>query len=760
MKNKLIIGVLSLTIIWTATGKSAVTNSNELLIDNFDQGLTYGVYSGRKTSIGAYQGTWAKRPSYSLLRKSEVHRHGHSGKGAILEWKKEGGWCGWYSLLEDAQGNPANATPYNALCFWIKGNKGGEKFDIGMTDHKMQAFEVDAFYAGSVNTFLPGGVTTNWQEVKVPLSRWESAIDLSRLGSLVFWFSEGGEGKLYFDDIVLRNDPDVAKIEAYNAPRAERDAEHPRALWVWKIDPINNKRAGEDLYKLCENCAIERIFLFFGDFNQDEDSTYTAELEQFIEGCHKRGIHVEALTGNPVWALKENHPLCIKWLESFLEYNKSRPAEKRFDGASLDVEPYLTGEWVQNKSMIKEQYLELLSSCRELVDSYDEPFQIGAAIPMAYEQEEKVDGFESRVLGYLDYIALMDYYDTPKKIIDNGIFHIELAGKLGKKVWLGAEIQDLVMMKQGNRSNTFWEEGWVEMENVLGSVQNRFLDEPGYGGLAMHCYYAYKILQRERNVPHKERPLPDQSDAFVLKAGQTDVPLEIDGKLDDWKLGDPIILDAKDDVAVGRGSWVDANDLSVKTYAMWDIENIYLAFVVTDDTVVQEKTGADMWEGDHIECWLDVDLLGDYTEAANSSDDFQFGFSPGNFDDITPEVFIWTPYIDGNYQDQLEIASTRTKTGYIMEIRLPQEFLLEPLKKRIGVDPTPQDEDGSQLLLPNSETARILDFNAGLRLGICIDPSDCDNSEIPQKLLMSTSGEGRTWGDPTTFGFLELKGNP
>ena len=44
----------------------------------------------------------------------------------------------------------------------------------------------------------------------------------------------------------------------------------------------------------------------------------------------------------------------------------------------------------------------------------------------------------------------------------------------------------------------------------------------------------------------------------------------------------------------------------------------------------------------------------------------------------------------------------------------------------------------------------------GMTLGISIDIGDCDNLSNPQESLMSTSTE-RIWGDPTTFGHLELK---
>ena len=50
----------------------------------------------------------------------------------------------------------------------------------------------------------------------------------------------------------------------------------------------------------------------------------------------------------------------------------------------------------------------------------------------------------------------------------------------------------------------------------------------------------------------------------------------------------------------------------------------------------------------------------------------------------------------------------------------------------------------------------VLRFKKGDKIGISVDPSDCDDINAPQKVLMSSS-INRAWGDPTTFGFLELE---
>ena len=181
---------------------------NFLLVDNFEKGESSGVFYERRNSIGGYQGTWAKRPSYSVITKLRDEKDPRRGRYLSIEYKKEAGWAGWYSLL-----NGADISNYNALTFWVKGAKGGEKFDIGLTDARMQELQIDAVYAGPVDLFLSMGVTTEWQKVKVPLSRVEAQIDLKKMGSVVFWFKYGGEGKIYVDDVGFEFDKDVKEKE-------------------------------------------------------------------------------------------------------------------------------------------------------------------------------------------------------------------------------------------------------------------------------------------------------------------------------------------------------------------------------------------------------------------------------------------------------------------------------------------------------------------------------------------------------------------
>jgi hypothetical protein len=719
--------------------------AQEILVDDFDVGLTSGIFKDRKNRLGSYQGTWAMRPSFSIITKSSDIIMGDEGQSLVIDYRKEAGWCGWYTLLNDI-----DITPYNTLSFWVKGDKGSEKFDIGLADARMQELEIDAFFLGCVTSFVQEGfITTDWKEVKVPLARASSEIDMTKMGSLVFWFKYGGEGRIYVEDVKFKNDPEVSKIAEYNAPQAPKDYLHPRSLWVWKIDPVSNIRQRKELFQLCKRANISILYLFFPEFTEEPEKAYFNSLAEFLREAHELEIKIEALTGNPVWSLAENHHLLLNWIKFFLEYNKRRPQEERIDGVSLDVEPYLTAEWEQDKEGIKRDYLELLRKCKELIDGYGQEFRMGAAIPFFYDKEDE-GRFERELLRYMDYVALMDYYDIAKDIIERARFHINLAKEENKLVSIGVETQDLVEMHQGKRRNTFIEEGWEEMERQLEKVKQEFLMEPSFEGIAIHCYSSYKLMTRGRNVPTKAR-----QENYVIKARERTKEISIDGNLDDWDLSAPYEIAEKKSVVYGGGAWQGPEDTSYEIYSAWDNEAFYIAVEVADEKCFQEKTRGDMWEGDHVELWLDVDFTGDYTEAVNSDDDFQLGLSPGNFSGLPAEVYIWTPVLpeDIKYKEISQIASAKSPKGYVIEARIPKEVLFSLCKvPRVGIEP--KGAEATQIFKLPSEI--ILDFHKNFKMGIMVDVGDTDDPANPMKLLMSTSVD-RVWGDPTTFGIIEFE---
>lgn len=747
-------------------------------MDDFETGKTQGLFGERKNRLDAFQGTWARRPSYTVITKELSTRPESPGDALRIDYAKLGGWCGWYTLL-----NGIDVSRHNALTFWVKGGQGGERFDVGLADDQMQDLEIDAVYLGPITGFLPQGVTAQWQQVKIPLQGIRSDINLIRMGSLVFWFRYPGKGSIQIDDVAFAYDEEVERIQQENAPRAKEDPRAPRAVWSWKHDPVRDPGVRKEMFSFFKQTAVRRLYLYLGEdpITRSPPPEQT-ELAGFLRECHANGVEVHALQGNPLWALKPYHPKVLEWVGSFLEFNRNRPVEERMDGVHMDIEPYLTSEWeTGDRERLKSEFLELLKQCRELIDSKagarinpgtgegrpwavgptaDKPFVMGLAIPLFYNREPEM---EERILSLVDYAALMDYYDSARDIIEQGRIHLELAGRAGVQMVIGVETQDLIEMNQGKRRNTFVEEGWEEMERELAKVAEAFAGRPGFDGLAIHCYHSYRLLQRGRNVPTRER----SNKIPPITAPRAAVRTAVDGSLSEWADAEWMVMDRKDQVVYGAGAWDWGQDLSFRAAVRWEPGALLIALDVTDDAHMQEKRGADMWEGDHVELWVDADLEGDYFEATNSDDDFQIGLSPGNFKDRPPEVHVWVPSVDPASVQQVTLAARpkpfdeqrKRGSGYTMEIRLPTSFLFQNVVNRAGVEPGPKPGatrvPAEQLALQQGVLSSG-EIKPGFRMGLMIDGSDCDAAHQPQKCMLSSSSE-RQWGDPTTFNVLELE---
>jgi hypothetical protein len=140
-------------------------------------------------------------------------------------------------------------------------------------------------------------------------------------------------------------------------------------------------------------------------------------------------------------------------------------------------------------------------------------------------------------------------------------------------------------------------------------------------------------------------------------------PEAIDGNLADWNLDamTPAVLDAAAQIYTGQASWTGVADCSGKFYVMWDDKNIYFAAIVKDDTLVMNKSGADIWNADCAEIFLST------TNAiAGHTEHYQWGFN------ASMQTWNWEN-MDGGaavVPTNLQVVSKRTGDGYICEAAL------------------------------------------------------------------------------------------
>jgi len=174
--------------------EAKIQQAGELLLDNFDH--------SNLNLLGRKANTYKRLPSVAEFSRVD-------GRLRLDFEKQATGWCGYYTLLNQIDGEFFDLTPYKEVRFRVRGEKGGETFEIGMADRSWLTIG-DSVKAGPVEKFLPGGVTTGWQEVVIPLSDF-GKLDWSQMGSFVINFYKQGKGTLYVDDLrfIRKSDKDL-----------------------------------------------------------------------------------------------------------------------------------------------------------------------------------------------------------------------------------------------------------------------------------------------------------------------------------------------------------------------------------------------------------------------------------------------------------------------------------------------------------------------------------------------------------------------
>jgi uncharacterized protein (TIGR01370 family) len=254
------------------------------------------------------------------------------------------------------------------------------------------------------------------------------------------------------------------------------------------------------------------------------------------------------------------------------------------------------------------------------------------------------------------------------------------------------------------------------------------LDDKHPGNNSLQFTYHAESVPVEPLLPaDQQRRRPAENGPDLLATHLT-TPLTIDGSLDDWGDTPCVEVNQADQIIYGDpATWTGPEDLSGRVCYAWDDEALYVGFTIVDDAIVQSYTGGDLWRGDHVELWFDTQLQLDFDSDQNSDDDFQVGISPGDFDQVAPDLVIWTPArLPDSYAD-VEFAVVRTDNGYSAEIRFPVQVL-----------------SGLRLAPDHA-------------LGASFDPSDTDTpGGTDQETMLSTAHESQ-WGVPTLWNNLILQ---
>ena len=169
-------------------------------------------------------------------------------------------------------------------------------------------------------------------------------------------------------------------------------------------------------------------------------------------------------------------------------------------------------------------------------------------------------------------------------------------------------------------------------------------------------------------------------------------------KVLEWIRAVPIYVNTiSSRVEAGR---VDSpDDFSAIVYTLWDAEYFYVAAIVTDDDVVAQHEGADIWQDDALEVWLDCrhDAV---TRTLFQDDEYQLGFSPASHERDHAVAWAWRNPRAEAVTGTMRVGSSRHAGGYVIEGSVPWAALegCDPaVGGMIGFNISLVDKDDDQL---------------------------------------------------------------
>lgn len=117
-------------------------------------------------------------------------------------------WAGYYTKLE-----ASDLSSYNSLVFRVRGGNGGEKLRTSLRDGLGHEPKIE------LSEYLPRGVTTSWQTVRIPLAAFTSVTDWSAMDSFNLLAEESinsGSGTVYVDDVNFRPEVWPIRLDNFN----------------------------------------------------------------------------------------------------------------------------------------------------------------------------------------------------------------------------------------------------------------------------------------------------------------------------------------------------------------------------------------------------------------------------------------------------------------------------------------------------------------------------------------------------------------
>jgi hypothetical protein len=437
--RKCLHAVVAIVALVTGIGSSSHSYCQETparsakLIDDFDGGV--------QNALGGFRNAFQRQPSSATARRVQPGFGISKRCLQISAQRRDSGFCGaWIQFFDmrASERHEFDVSDWSYLSFQVKGRDGEEQFDIRLADRRWSLKE-DALTIGPITDFLSGGVTTQWQEVVVPLSR-ASRLNLKLLASISFEFSQVSETdqEIQIDHLCIKHSaaqpvPDVRVLEGGLRVPAKQFS---KAMWVWSTAKlIADDRLLAELFKVCHADNISKLWVQLpysvtgtGDSVGCQINNAVG-LRRFVAQAHEKNIQVHALDGFPEFALRQKHSVPLAVVDAVIAFNESSKANERFAGVHFDNEPYLLLGWHndERREEILREFLALNAACQRrlrkagILFGIDVPFWWSMPAIRSGKSQQSIGSVvyngvrkpaSQHCIDLLDNVGIMNYRDT------------------------------------------------------------------------------------------------------------------------------------------------------------------------------------------------------------------------------------------------------------------------------------------------------------------------------------------------------------
>jgi len=264
----------------------------------------------------------------------------------------------------------------------------------------------------------------------------------------------------------------IVSMLAVTSPRLRAAPSTVRAMWVWG-------EADEQLPIWAQQQGIDTLL-----FEIPTVRLRAASTRAVMRNADRLDIGVWALSGHPAWAADPR--AARRWTRAVARI-------EGIAGIVLDVEPYLLDEWKTNRRKTTKGYLRMLRAARK--GAGDLPLMV--AVPFWFDHDSyrtRAGTLAARVARRVDALVVMAYRDEVAG--NDGIAtlargEIDIAGQTDKVALIALQTAADALDKL-----TFYEEGGRALDAAIAEIERTFEDHPGFGGIAVHHYRAYRDLRR------------------------------------------------------------------------------------------------------------------------------------------------------------------------------------------------------------------------------------------------------------------------